>query len=416
MSDYLRHPRKIYNFIILTLAVTALVGLLLFAPLPTGGSWGWDVAIFRAGARALMQGQNPYLPANIPRFADGAQLATIPFYTYSPIFAVLVAPLAALPPWLAFRFWFLGNLALYFASILLIIKAIGWKISIRGLVLLMLVMAAFAPLRTLLIIGQSGVVMLFFLSLSYWLLKHTHPGWAGAALSLAFFKPHLILLIPFFIWRRQWRLLGGFLTATVLAALPFWSLVGDWMRTIFSTRGANIQYGCLPFSSLPMFLKCLMPDHFPYTWAIWGILVLVGLVALWLVWEPVPTASHRFDLQIASVILLGLLLIDNIRVADQVLAIFAMLVIFHETSLLPKGWLKRASVGLVMAAYLAPYIADGMSLATKDMMWIQPVWYTLVTLALFGALAVLVISEKAAGFHRDMEESKYGGKLIQAQP
>jgi len=416
MRADLRYPRRISNIIILTLSVAALVGLLLFAPLPTGGSWGWDVAIFRAGARALMQGQNPYLPANIPRFADGAQLATIPFYTYSPVFAALVAPLAALPPWVAFRFWFLGNLGLYFASILLIIKAIGWKINTRGLVLLVLAMAAFAPLRTLLIIGQSGVVMLFFLSLSFWLLKHNRPGWAGAALSLAFFKPHLVLLLPFFVWRRQWRLLGGFLAATALAVLPFWSLVGDWIHTVFSTRGANIQYGCLPFSSLPMFLKCVMPDQFPWTWTIWGILVLVGLVGLWLLWEPVPTTSHRFDLQVAAVILLGLLLIDNIRVADQVLAIFPMLIVFHETSLLPKGWLKRALISLVMAAYLTPYIADGISLATKDMMWIQPIWYTFVTLCLFGAVVILILSGRWRESHHGMKESKYGGKLIQAQP
>jgi hypothetical protein len=286
----------------------------------------------------------------------------------------------------------------------------------RGLVLLMVAMAAFSPLRTLLIIGQSGVVMLFFLSLSFWLLKHNRLGWGGAALSLAFFKPHLVLLIPFFVWRRQWRFLGGFLAATVLSVLPFWGLIGDWMRAVFSTRGANIQYGCLPFSSLPMLLKCVMPDHLPWTWTIWGILVLVGVVELWLVWEPAPSTSHRFDLQIASVILIGLLLIDNIRVADQVLAIFPILVVLHGTSLLQKGWLKRVLVGLLMAAYLAPYIADGMSLATKDLMWTQPVWYTFVTISLFGAVAVLIISERMKELYHGVKESKYGGKLIQAQP
>jgi hypothetical protein len=414
MNIFLSNPKKVTNMMVLILAIAALAGLLLFAPLPTGGSWGWDVAIFRAGARALLAGQNPYLPANIPLFADGAELATIPYYTYSPVFGALLAPLAALSPWLAFRAWFLGNLALYFASIVLIIKAIGWNLSSRKLVLLMLAMAAFAPLRTLLIIGQSGIVMLFFLSLSFWLLKRGRPGWAGAAISLAFFKPHLVLLIPFFMLRRQWRLLAAFAVATGLAILPFLSLVDDWVRTVFSTRGANIQFGCLPFSSLPMFLKCTMPDFSPWTWIQWTILFIVGGGVLWLIWEPADPVTHRFDLQFTMVILASLLLIDNIRVADQVLAVFAIIVLLHEISQLRQGWLRRVLVALVMAAYLLPYIADGLSLGTKDLMWTQPVWYTITTLMLFSAVATLIISERLRNRVHEMEKTKYGGKLFQS--
>jgi hypothetical protein len=413
MNVLTSNPKRRTNIIVLILAIAAMVVLLLFAPLPTGGSWGWDVAIFRAGARTLLAGQNPYLPANIPRFADGAELATIPYYTYSPVFGALVAPLAVLPPWLAFRAWFLENLALYFASIMMIIKAIGWNLNSRKLVLLMLSMAAFAPLRTLLIIGQSGIVMLFFLSLSFWLLKHSRAGWAGAAISLAFFKPHLVLLVPYFMLRRQWRFLACFIVATGLALLPFLGLVDDWIRTVFSTRGANIQYGCIPFSSLPMFLKCIMPDFSPWIWIQWAILLLVGVAVLWLIWEPAEPSSRRFDLQISIVVLAGLLLIDNIRVADQVLAVFAIIVMLHEISLKRQGWVRRVLVGLVMAAYLLPYIADGLSLGTKDLMWTQPVWYTIMTILLFCAVATLIVSERMSDHERAVEKSKYDGKLFQ---
>src|SRR3972149_8465252 len=244
------------KLLVLLLGVMALLVLLALSPLPSIPSWGWDVAVYRAGSKALLNGENPYLPENIPRFADGADLATIPYYVYSPAFAVLFAPLALLPPWLTIRVWFILYLVLYLASGILITRLLNWRLSQRDLLALTLGLALYPPLRTQMVWGQSAIVMLFILTLSIALLRRGRPLWAGAVLSLGFFKPHLVLLLPFFAIRRQWRYLTGFVVGLAVTTLPFLGWVDDWLRALVAARAVNVGFGCLPFSSLNMLLRC----------------------------------------------------------------------------------------------------------------------------------------------------------------
>ena len=58
----------------------------------------WDVAVFRGGSKALLQGKNPHDPATVMRFSDGAELASIPNYVYAPFFAVLIELLSLSEP------------------------------------------------------------------------------------------------------------------------------------------------------------------------------------------------------------------------------------------------------------------------------------------------------------------------------
>ena len=148
---------------IVILAYGILFVLLLLAPLESIEHWGWDIAVFRAGSNALIKGKNPYIPANIHRFSNGAELATIPYYVYSPFFGFLIAPVALLSPWLAFRLWFIVNIFLYVTSVVILLSALNWQPHPKVFIGIAVASAAFAPLRTLLGVGQSGVIMLFFL-------------------------------------------------------------------------------------------------------------------------------------------------------------------------------------------------------------------------------------------------------------
>jgi hypothetical protein len=77
----------------LLLLLSILIATIAYAPVDDIKGWGWDVAVFRAGSKALLQVQNPYDPSNILQYADGAELATIPHFIYAPFFAVLIGPL-----------------------------------------------------------------------------------------------------------------------------------------------------------------------------------------------------------------------------------------------------------------------------------------------------------------------------------
>ncbi|HET7010083.1 MAG TPA: hypothetical protein VFI11_04855, partial [Anaerolineales bacterium] len=115
-SGFLMPLSRTLRIVILIAAVLILLATLSLVPLEAVPAWGWDVSVFRAASRALMAGENPYQPENIPPFAAGSELATIPYYVYAPFFAVGFIPFALLPPDWTSRLWFLANLALVVAS------------------------------------------------------------------------------------------------------------------------------------------------------------------------------------------------------------------------------------------------------------------------------------------------------------
>jgi hypothetical protein len=380
---------KISRITILFLSVGLLLALVLFAPLFDIPSWGWDISVFRAGSKALMYGTNPYLPESVERFADGAELATIPYYVYSPFFAIMIMPLALLPPWLTIRIWFLVNIVLYILSAILILNSLHWHPSPKRWIILTLALAAFASLRTLLIIGQSGVIMLFFLSLSFWQMKRNHHLIGGGIFSLAFFKPHLILLLPFFALRRRWRFLLGFVLFFALTTLPFWGLLDDWFLSLQNARNENIMYGCYPFSSLNMALQCLLPSQSYSKVLLWVILGLLTLITILLIKDSALVTSQKFDLQLAIVLTFSFLVIDNIRVADLILLIFPFLVALHALRDITGAWKRRIVIGLLMMAYLFPYIA--LFMQPRSIIWELPVWYAAMPTALYTALGLITI-------------------------
>lgn len=375
-----------YGMLILTSGI--LVTLLLLAPLDGIKYWGWDVAVFRAGSKALLNSENPYVPTNIHRFSDGSELASIPYYVYSPFFGILIAPLAMMSPWLAFRLWFLINMILYIISVVIIMSALEWRPRPKAFAGLAVALAFFAPLRTLLGIGQSGVIILFFLSLCFWLLKRGHPYPAGISLSMAFFKPNLFLLLPFFLLRRQWDFLSGFILSIAVTILPFLGLVDDWFRALQFAHAENIKNGCLPFSSLNMFLRCLLHGQDSGILLSWLAMALIAIATFLLIKRNTQTSFPNFDLQMALVVTLGLIVIDNIRVADLVLMIFPFLIALNTLRQHIKVWKRRIVVGLLMMAYIIPYIAAFM--LPDSIIWDLPVWYAGMPTALGIALVILL--------------------------
>lgn len=101
------------------------------------------------------------------RFSGGAELAGIPNFVYAPIFAILMGPLTLLEPWLASRAWFILNLIACTGAAVAIMAALRWTPTPRAFLLFLLGLAAFPPLRTLLVIGQSGGIMLLLLALAF---------------------------------------------------------------------------------------------------------------------------------------------------------------------------------------------------------------------------------------------------------
>jgi hypothetical protein len=103
----LRYQR--YTLVLLVIALTLLGVLIAFAPLTSISYWGIDIYTFRAAAKAIALGEDPYYEPNILRFADGVTVGRIHNFAYAPFFGFILRPLAWLGPVPASRLWF--NLA-----------------------------------------------------------------------------------------------------------------------------------------------------------------------------------------------------------------------------------------------------------------------------------------------------------------
>jgi hypothetical protein len=175
----------------------------------------------------------------------------------------------------------------------------------------------------------------------------------------------------------------------VVTLIPFWSLVKDWIQNMILIRKENLQFGCLDFSSLPALFNCTLPERYFRNTLVTGIVITVLLLAIAFVWKSTLPGTRSFHWQISMVIITGLLVIDNIRVADLVIGIPVIIFILSELRYMTNQWKKRSVIGLVIMAYSIPYIADFLAVVTQNKMWTLAVWYSLVSICLFIALIIL---------------------------
>ena len=219
------------------------------------------------GARAfLLEGRNPYAldvteeiqpvigidPSEVGRGGFNYPLHVIFFFW----------PLVYLPYDWTQAIWWTVVLWLAIASTIVLLQWLEIKPKPTQLLTFLLVALTFYPITRSVFLGQFTLHILFFLTLSLFLLKRNpsnNPSvlaavalphassstagatsnnrdfWAGVALSAASIKPQmLILVVPFLLlWaltQKRWRFIGGLLAggavflAASLALMPTWPL------------------------------------------------------------------------------------------------------------------------------------------------------------------------------------------------
>ena len=206
---------------------------------------GNDFPLYWQAARALVSGRSPY-----------DVLSGLHGYVYLPWFALILAPLGALPLRAAVTCWYALNLLFtWFAgrSSLDAIRAAGLAPSPR------LVLLATLPLAGLfhdnLVLGQANLFLLWLLALAA--RAAVAPSRAGpareaaAGLAAALKMPAGLLVLPL-VFRARWRAVAMFALAAVLAvALPFVvsgpaggaRLLRDWRGKVVAPAAAGTLQG-----------------------------------------------------------------------------------------------------------------------------------------------------------------------------
>jgi len=139
--------------------------------------------------------------------AKAAGIDDVQLYLYPPLLADLLAPFSRIPVHLAVTLWRAFNIALVFASVLMLARIV--RISILGFEFAVLALAAYSffPVHEAIWIGQATIIMLALWTVGIAAYCEDRVILSAAAFALATaFKVTPILLLPLFIiWKdRRW--------------------------------------------------------------------------------------------------------------------------------------------------------------------------------------------------------------------
>ena len=89
-------------------------------------------------------------------------------------------------------------------------------------------------------IGEVDIAVLFVLVLTYWLYRQGYSLPAGLVLAVAIMlRPHMFLMLAFFAWKRQWRLVAATVVATALLILVALLALGSQVLTDYVAVGTS---------------------------------------------------------------------------------------------------------------------------------------------------------------------------------
>jgi hypothetical protein len=193
-----------------------------------------DFSVYYTAAHAVLEGLDPYAT----RGPNGRP------YLYPPGFAVLLAPLAALPYPAAAVLWTVLGFAAVLTSLCLCLDLLGvargataWTLG--GFTLLCSGRMLDGELGN----GQANFWVLLGIAASVWLVARRRAALGGFALALAIVaKLTPLLLVPYYAVRREWRacagvaagiaILAGLLPALALGPRAALEANRAWVRTV----------------------------------------------------------------------------------------------------------------------------------------------------------------------------------------
>jgi alpha-1,2-mannosyltransferase len=242
------------------------------------GPYEIDLDVYRIGGHAWLSGADLY--GHLPPTRDGSRLP----FTYPPIAAVLLSPLAMVPMAVAGTALSLGTVTLTGLVLWLFLSRLAAPRRVPGWALLWLLPPALflEPVRNTLAYGQINVILMALVALD---CLASAPRWPrGALVGLA----AAVKLTPagfvlYFLLRRDYRAAGtaagAFAAATGAGFLLDWhDSVRYWTQTVFATgRIGNPAYAANQ-SVEAVLARAGLDPHTPagtVTWLALSIVVLL---------------------------------------------------------------------------------------------------------------------------------------------
>jgi hypothetical protein len=327
--------RKMAAAGILAAGACLVVAILVFGT-STKTATGRDFIQYWALERQLAHGANPYdesallgIERSVGFDKPGALMSLSP-----PVGFAFGVPLGWVGVKAALVMWLLLLLACLSVSV-----AVLWLLHGRPQSRWHVIAIGFPPTLWCLISGQLGIFFLLDVVLFLYFVR-SRPWLAGASLVLGALKPHLFLpcgvaLLLWSLFRREFRVLGGFAAALAIACISSMAVDAQvWNQYAHMMRGNSIVDQFIPTVSMVLRFGIhpaarwieLVPEAAACLWAAWyfwtrreqwdwnreGLLVLLVSVACtpysWycdqtLLFPAVLVALYRAEKSVAALVL-----------------------------------------------------------------------------------------------------------------
>ena len=366
------------------LAVGLVAGVLATLGWPADRYRDNDFAGFYLGARAVLEGRDPYdLPTwlALHERIGSAGLEIVPrgsAFGYPLVTAVAFVPIALLPIALAAPAWFVAQATLALIGLVAFGRRVLGATARRDLPLVVALAAGSQPAWVLAEGGNIAGFLLAIVGGGLALVLAGRPFAAGLVLGLLVVKPHLFLLfVPLlllFLARGAaagvvagGALSGGGLFVLSLALRPGWP--AEWLVPVGRIGAAPVgranAYGLMPHDA---------------RWL--GLVIVAALLLALAVW----VRRHRVPLAGRLVVALAISLLASPYgwSYDQlVLCTGAAVGVGYAATLAP-GPRLRALVLLILVTVLLPWLLYVLAFSNGE-----EAWSAISPIALFGTLVVL---------------------------
>jgi hypothetical protein len=343
---------------------------------------GYDFGVFVAAARALQSGAHDIyssvaLAHGYAAFSGRPEaVGALPAYLNAPLAALLLVPLADLPP--------LAAQALFAALSLGAIAGGCWILvaRLRAPRLPVLLAACSVPAAIGVGLGQWDGLLLLALTAAFWQLDR-RPFLAGLLLAVLLLKPQTVWLVPFVLLvTGRWRALGGFVAGAAVWVGSDLALLGSdwlaWPRAMLEGGTAQMSGAGTQEVSLSSIVASAAGPGAGYGLAL--------AAAAGLVLGAVAVRSRLTDpLAIASAVCASLLLAPHVTQGDMLLLTPAIALVGRRRPGVAVGLAAILSVAFVPADWIRAVMPSGGPLAAR------PVLYVAAAVPLAATFVVAVL-------------------------
>lgn len=297
------------------------------------------------------------------------------FYKYSPFASLPFIPFVLLPYSVASVLYYMLVLyAIVWFMIIVVREASGKDLQRQGLIIFLVTLFLADHLERELHLGNVNLFLLMACFVVYRKMLQGNYFIAGIVYAVVLlFKPHFMILLPFWIWRKEWKML--FYTAVAVIAgllLPaLWKgwqvntdLLQQWMTAI---RDHNVQLYESP-NTVYGLVNTILPDSFNRSWLVPVLLVITGtLFLVFMLKNKNRPAKQRLFIEMFLLVAL----IPNLVHTDTEHFMWTWpLIAFAVVRLVQNKTGQRPLQIVILALAFVPYCLNSPDLVGKDLRYL----------------------------------------------